>query len=125
MKQTSFYKNQDYWLKQGATYVLLMGLIVLIFWSIKKNFINRNKIKLLDNGLRYHLKFTEFDIESMKIIKLLLSEDEVASSRILQIVEKEQYSPAHNERIKVQKINDINIKVATLLGVKDRFDHEF
>ena len=118
IEQTGFYKNQDYWLKQGATYVLLMGLIVLIFWSIKKNFINRNKIKLLDNGLRYHLKFTEFDIESMKIIKLLLSEDEVASSRILQIVEKEQYSPAHNERIKVQKINDINIKVATLLGVK-------
>lgn len=119
IEETSFYKNQDYWLKQGATYAVLMVLIVLIFWSIKKNFINRNKIKLLDNGLRYHLKFTEFDNESMKIIKLLLNEDEVASGRVLQIVEKEQYSPAHNERIKVQKINDINIKVATLLGVKE------
>ena len=55
----------------------------------------------------------------MKIIKLMLSENEVPSSSILQIVEKEQYSPAHNERIKVQKISDINIKIATLLGIKE------
>jgi hypothetical protein len=55
----------------------------------------------------------------MAIIRLLLSEKEVSSSKILQIVEKEQYSPAHNERIKVQKINDINIKIATLLGIKN------
>ena len=117
--ETRFYKNQGYWFKKGGILFLIMSGIILIFWLIKKNFINRNKIKLLDNGLRYHLKFTEFDQESMKIIKLLLSENEVHSSSILQIVEKEQYSPAHNERIKVQKINDINIKVATLLRVKE------
>ena len=119
IEETSFYKNQGYWLKQGGLFLLIILGIILIFWLVKKNFINRNKIKLLDNGLRYHLKFTEFDQESMQIIKLLLSENEVHSSSILQIVEKEQYSPAHNERIKVQKINDINIKVATLLRVKE------
>jgi len=48
-----------------------------------------------------------------------LSEDEATSSRILSVVEKEQYSPAHNERMKVQKINDINIKIKALLGVTD------
>ena len=119
IEQTSFYKNHDYWFKQAATYALVMALIVLIFWLIKKKFVSRNKIKLLDNGLRYHLKFTEFDPESMEIIRLLLRENEVPSSMILRIVEKEQYSPAHNERIKVQKINDINIKVATLLGTNE------
>lgn len=118
-KETPFYKNQDYWLKQGAIYSLVITLIILILWFLKKKFVDRNKIKLLDNGLRYHLKFTEFDNESMKIIKLLLAEKEVPSSSILRIVEKEQYSAAHNERIKVQKINDINLKVATLLGIKE------
>ena len=54
-------------------------------------------------------------MESMAILKLLLSKPQVPSSQILKIVEKEQYSPAHNERLKVQKINDINIKIATLL----------
>lgn len=118
VNEEKFYKNQGYWLKQGGILLLFMAGLILLFWLIKKNFVNRNKIKLLDNGLRYHLKFTEFDNESMQIIKLLLNEDEVPSSSILRIVEKEQYSPAHNERIKVQKVNDINLKVATLLGIK-------
>ena len=119
VEETKFYKNPTYWLKQGGLFFLLISLILLILWFLKKKFVDRNKIKLLDNGLRYHLKFTEFDAESMAIIRLLLSEKEVSSSQILGIVEKEQYSPAHNERIKVQKINDINIKIATLLGIKE------
>ena len=119
VEETKFYKNPTYWLKQGGLFFLLISLILLILWFLKKKFVDRNKIRLLDKGLRYHLKFTEFDAESMAIIRLLLSEKEVSSSQILGIVEKEQYSPAHNERIKVQKINDINIKIATLLGIKE------
>lgn len=119
IKEARFFKNQGYWFKKGGILLLIMSGIILILWFLKKKFVDRNKIKLLDNGLRYHLKFTEFDQESMKIIKLMLSENEVPSSSILQIVEKEQYSPAHNERIKVQKISDINIKIATLLGIQE------
>ena len=73
----------------------------------------------MDNGLKYRNKFREFDKESIAILQLLLSHKEVPSSQVLQLVEKEQYSPAHNERIKVQKINDINLKIATLLGTQD------
>ena len=119
IEETKFYKNNSYWFKQGGLFILVMTIILLTLWFLKNKFIDRNRIKLLDNGLRSHLKFTEFDPESMAIIRLLLSEKEVSSSKILQIVEKDQYSPAHNERIKVQKINDINIKVATLLGIND------
>ena len=119
VEQKKFYKNQSYWLKQGVLFILAIFIILLALWFLKNKFVDRNKIKLLDTGLRYHLQYTEFDKESMAIIRLLLSEKEVSSSKILQIVEKEQYSPAHNERIKVQKINDINIKVATLLGIQD------
>ena len=55
----------------------------------------------------------------MEIIKLLLSKDEIYSNQILNIVEKEQYSHAHNERIKVQKLNEINLKVKTLIGTSE------
>ena len=50
---------------------------------------------------------------------MLLRKKEVPAHHRYHPVEKDQYSPAHNERIKVQKINDINIKVATLLGITD------
>jgi hypothetical protein len=55
----------------------------------------------------------------MDILRLLLSDLEVPSRKILELVEQEQYSPAHNERMKVQKIKDINLKLKTLLGVNE------
>ena len=116
LSEEQFYTNSTHWLKQIIIYTLAIAIILLVGWLIIKNFKKRNKLTLLDNGMRYRNKFTEFDMESIAIIKLLLSKPYVPSNQILKIVEKEQYSLAHNERIKVQKISDINLKIATLLG---------
>ena len=42
-----------------------------------------------------------------------------ALAETLKVVEKEQFSPAHNERFKVEKINDLNIKLQTMFGEKE------
>ena len=112
-----FYKNYPYWAWLFLKYFLIPALSILLIWFGFMLYRKNKKIVLLKNGIRIKNSFVEFDNESMKIIKLLLSEDEVTSSRILSIVEKNQYSPAHNERIKVQKLNDINLKIRTLLGI--------
>ncbi|MBT8384202.1 MAG: hypothetical protein KJO83_00675, partial [Bacteroidia bacterium] len=94
---TAFYKN-NYW--YGARLLILLSVIVLFVVSVilaLKYHKKRNKIRLLDNGIRFKNKFTEFDNESMEIIKSLLSQNEVSSNTILQMVEKDQYSAAHNE----------------------------
>ena len=36
IEQTNFYKNQAYWLKRGGIFFLVMLIIILIFWLIKK-----------------------------------------------------------------------------------------
>ncbi|MDZ7612667.1 MAG: hypothetical protein U5K51_02260 [Flavobacteriaceae bacterium] len=77
----------------------------------------QEKVIMMSNGLLYRNKFVEFDEESMLILRTLLKTDIIPSNEILKIVEKDQFSPAHNERIKVQKISDLNIKLRTLLGV--------
>ena len=117
--ETKFYKNNAYWFKITMIYLSVVVLLVIMIWLIKRNIKKLNKIQLLDNGLKYRNKFTEFDKDSMNILNVLLNQTEVTSGEILQLVEKQQYSPAHNERIKVQKINDINLKIATLLGIQD------
>jgi len=119
ISEKAFYKNYTWWIKVAMIYILIPLLIFFIIWKSLKVYKKRKKIVLLDNGLRSKNKFTEFDPEAMEIIKLLLSKDEIYSNQILNIVEKEQYSPAHNERIKVQKLNEINFKVKTLLGVNE------
>ena len=119
ISSTVFYKNYAYWGYVFLIYFLLPAFFLLLIWLGLRFYKKNTKIVLLDNGLRYKNKFTEFDQESMEIVKTLLSEDEVSSNRILKIVEKDQYSHAHNERIKVQKLNDINLKVKTLLGINE------
>ncbi|MGI9531317.1 hypothetical protein [Lutimonas sp.] len=118
-KEEKFYKNTSYWFTRILLYTVVLSFIILMFLISKQRLIKMNKLQLLDNGIKYKNKFSEIEPESMAILKLLLKNKEVPSSEILKIVEKQQYSPAHNERIKVQKINDINIKIATLLGTKE------
>jgi len=120
-----FYKNYSYWSMQLMLYLILPALILLIAWRLYKLYKKQKKIVLLDNGLRFKNKFTQFDLESMEIIKTLLSEKEISSNNILQVVEKEQYSAAHNERIKVQKLNEINLKVKILLGIDEDIINSF
>lgn len=100
----------------------ILGVFVLIvlFFLIRNIVIKikrRNKIILLENGLHYKNKFTEFDQKSMEVIKILLSEKEISSSKILKILEEKQYSPAHNERIKIQKLDEINVRIKDMLGI--------
>ena len=121
-KKTSsgiFYKNYPYWIWLFLKYFLIPVLGILLIWFGFMLYRKNKRIVLLNNGIRIKNNFLEFDNESLSIIKLLLSEDEVTSSQVLSIVEKNQYSPAHNERIKVQKLNDINLKIRTLLGINE------
>jgi hypothetical protein len=97
--------------------VMLLAVFAFGFKFLVKQVKKRNKILLLDNGLLFKNKFTEFDPKAMAIIKTLLLNGETNSNSILGIVEESQYSVAHNERIKVQKIEEINFKIKTLLGI--------
>jgi len=115
ISEKPFYSNNNF-LKGSFSLVAGILLVALLanvgFKQLKK----RKKIVLLENGLRYQNKFVEFDQKAMEIIKLLVLESEVSSHEILSIVEEKQYSAAHNERIKVQKLDEINLKIKTLLS---------
>lgn len=110
-----FYSNHGF-LKGSFSLVAGLLLMALLANFGFKQFKKRKKIVLLDNGLRYQNKFIEFDQKAMEILRLLASGTAVSSNKILSIVEEKQYSPAHNERIKVQKLDEINLKIKTLLS---------
>jgi hypothetical protein len=114
-----FYRGQNKWILRLLVALPSLALLFFLVKFIRKEMKRRKKVVLLENGLRYKNKFVEFRPDSMKILRLLLSELEVPSGKILELVEQEQYSPAHNERLKVQKIKDINLKLKTLLGINE------
>ncbi|MDP2069131.1 MAG: hypothetical protein Q8K04_09205 [Lutibacter sp.] len=114
----SFYTNHNF-LKGSFSLVAFLMFSALLANFGFKQFKKRKKIVLLDNGMRYQNKFIEFDEKAMKILQLLVSDEAVSSHKILNIVEESQYSPAHNERIKVQKLDEINLKIKTLIGLSN------
>ncbi|HEY9170355.1 MAG TPA: hypothetical protein VIN72_12755 [Lutibacter sp.] len=115
ISERPFYSNNKF-LK--GIFLLISGLILIALLANfgLRQFKKSKKIVLLDNGLRYKNKFTEFDQKAMDILRLLVFGPAVSSNKILSIVEEKQYSAAHNERIKVQKLDEINLKIKTLLG---------
>jgi hypothetical protein len=117
--EDSFFKVQYEWILPVVLTLLTIAVLILIARFLWKQFRKSRKVVLLENGLRYKNKFVQFKPDSMDILRLLLSDLEVPSRKILELVEQEQYSPAHNERMKVQKIKDINLKLKTLLGVNE------
>lgn len=122
ISEESFFVNYDTLI---FTIISILTLIIvgLAIRILLRHFKKRNKIVVLENGLRYKTKFSEFDEKSIKIIKTLISEKEISSHRILTIIEETQYSPAHNERLKVQKLEEINIRIKDLLGINYEIIH--
>ncbi len=118
VSEKPFYSNYN--LLKGS--FSLAGSILLLAFLANvgfRQFKKRKKIVLLDNGLRYQNQFIEFDQKAMEILKLLVLGTDVSSIKILSVVEEKQYSAAHNERIKVQKLEEINLKIKTLLNFSD------
>lgn len=115
ISERPFYSNNNL-LKWSFLLIAGLMLIALLANFGFKQFKKRKKIILLDNGLRYQNKFIEFDQKAMEILRLLVLGTAVSSNKILSIVEEKQYSAAHNERIKIQKLDEINLKIKTLLG---------
>lgn len=115
VSEKPFYSNYN--VLKGS-FSLVAGLLFMALLANVgfRQFKKRKKIVLLDNGLRYQNKFIEFDQKAMEILKLMVLGTEVSSNKILSIVEEKQYSAAHNERIKVQKLEEINLKIKTLLS---------
>ena len=103
--------------------IVVISLIILTFvilvWYIRVWYIRSNKIQLLENGMKYRSNFIPMNSEAIQIIKLLTKVAAVNSVEILKFVEKEQFSRAHNERLKAQKINEINLKLKMLLRIKN------
>lgn len=102
--------------KTWGLYALILILSLGIFQLIRLIYKKYNKVQLIINGLKYRGKFIELDQEGIEILKLLIATDFVNSSEILKIIEKKQFSRAHNERLKFQKVEQLNFQLRTLLG---------
>ena len=115
---SKFYDTQNITEKILLASGFIILLIVLFF--IAKRYANSKTLKLLDNGVRYKNKFIELDNLSISIIKMVEPQD-IELSKVFNLVKKDHLSKIQNERIKNQYIDQINLQLSVLTGIKEDF----
>ena len=95
-------------------------IILVVIFYLAKRYANAKTIKLLDNGVRFKNKFIELDSLSIAIIKMVEPQD-IELSKVYNLVKKDHLSKIQNERIKNQYIDQINLQLSVLTGIKEDF----
>ena len=115
---TKFYDTQN--ITEKIILASLFIIILVIIFYVAKRFTNAKTIKLLDNGIRFKNKFIELDSLSISIIKMVEPQD-IELSKVYNLVKKDHLSKIQNERIKNQYIDQINLQLSVLTGIKEDF----
>ena len=115
---TKFYDTQNITEKIILASVFIIILVVIFY--VAKRYANAKTIKLLDNGVRFKNKFIELDSLSIAIIKMVEPQD-IELSKVYNLVKKDHLSKIQNERIKNQYIDQINLQLSVLTGIKEDF----
>jgi len=115
---TKFYETQNITEKIILASVFIILLVVIFY--VAKRYANAKTIKLLDNGVRFKNKFIELDSLSIAIIKMVEPQD-IELSKVYNLVKKDHLSKIQNERIKNQYIDQINLQLSVLTGIKEDF----
>lgn len=115
---TKFYDTQNITEKIILASVFIIILVVIFY--VAKSYANAKTIKLLDNGIRFKNKFIELDSLSIAIIKMVEPQD-IELSKVYNLVKKDHLSKIQNERIKNQYIDQINLQLSVLTGIKEDF----
>lgn len=106
-------------LLNGLGYSSLSLLLILLSSVFFLKFKQNQKPRISELGLRF--KGTSYDMEEIEknIIEALISNEEVFSQEIYDIVENKSLSYPQNNKIKNDTIKKINKKLDKILGVKD------
>ena len=117
-KEKLYYNNERIYYFVGT--VLLILILILIVLRVKKHIDKLNRIVVHNNRLLYKRNILFFDVKSIQIIILLLkSTEDVPSNDILNIVENKELNHGHNTRVKNNLIEEINLKLKSVLGIEN------
>ena len=115
-------EEQLYFNNEKIYYTLsIIGLLLILIFSyfqLKKWRVKRNKIIVTPKQLIYKNHIIPFDEKSIQILNLFFQSDkEILSSDLMDIVENKELNYGHNTRVKNQLIEEINLKLKSLLGI--------
>lgn len=103
----------------NALYLIFLLPIGYIFKKVKALKLQKNKISIQGSGVTHKNIFYALNEIELSILKLLLKEGSVDTSKILSIVENPDHNYSHNMRTKNKVVGELHYKIKTILKTEE------
>ena len=112
--------------KASLTRNLLLLLVfslsfIFLVWFLKTKKRKKKTLFIYTNTLRLNQKESGISPIEYDVLKLLNERFQVESTQILSIVCNESLTKSHNEKIKTQTVEGLNLKLSYLLGAQNEY----
>ncbi len=108
--------------------VYTIGIWVLIFlvvsvplWFLRTLKRKKKTLFISPKAIRFDQKESEISPVEYTILELLLADKPLESAQILNLVYNESLTKSHNEKIKTQTIDGLNLKLSYLFGSQNNY----
>jgi hypothetical protein len=118
-EKTVFYKNKAdeiIYFSVAAAFVLLT---MILWWCFKKKKKRRHTIFVYAHKINYNKKESFITPIEFDLIKAFVKEGSIESAQILSMVYNDRLTKSHNEKIKSNTLDTLNLKLSYVLGIQE------
>ena len=102
-------------------WVVIILIVSLPLWFIRKLKRKKKTLFISPKAIRFDQKESEISPVEYTILELLLADKPLESAQILNLVYNESLTKSHNEKIKTQTIDGLNLKLSYLFGSQNNY----
>ena len=102
-----------------ALSTLLIITLGLFWWLLKKRKKKKKTLLVFEHKISLNKKETFLEPEEYLILKTLISKKTLESAQLISLVYNENLTKSHNEKIKNNLIESLNLKLSYVLGVEE------
>ena len=119
--EISFYTNKASVTQQWliAVFTFLSVVFLIVFFRKKK--VKKKTLYVESTKMVFNQKESDIDPIEFELMTLLKDGAHIESAHILSMVYNESLTKSHNEKIKTQTIEGLNLKLSYLLGAQDQY----
>lgn len=99
----------------------ILGSLLLLVWGFKKRKLRKKTLYVSPDSLSFNKKTSPIDKVEYELLSLLCRNKYLESSVVLSLVSKELLTKSHNEKLKTQTIEALNLKLSYLLEAQGAY----
>lgn len=116
-----FYKNKADEIIYFSVAATLVLLTMILWWLFKKKRKRKHTLYVYPHKINYNKKESSITPIEFDLIRAFVKEGSLESAQLLSMVYNDQLTKSHNEKIKSNIIDTLNLKLSYVLGIQETY----